>query len=51
MIRGILRTQSVLVRTELAALHSLRWDDGRWTLRFLNRQDHLNMDSPPVTGF
>lgn len=44
MIRGILRVEAVLVRTELTAVHRLRWDDGRWVLQFLNRHEHLNAD-------
>ena len=44
MIRGILGVEAILVRSELTAVHRLRWDDGRWTLQFLNRHEHLNAD-------
>lgn len=41
MVRSILGAHSLLVRTELAAVHCLRWEDGRWNLQYLNRQEHL----------
>jgi broad specificity phosphatase PhoE len=46
MLRGILGTQALLVRTDLAAVHSLSWGEGRWNLLYLNRQEHLNALSP-----
>jgi broad specificity phosphatase PhoE len=42
MLRGILRTQALIVRTDLAALHGLSWENGLWNLQFTNRQEHLN---------
>lgn len=41
MLRTILGTHALLVRTELAAVHCLRWQDSRWNLQYVNRQDHL----------
>jgi len=41
MLRCILRSHALLVHTELAALHGLRWRDGLWSLQFVNRQEHL----------
>lgn len=41
MVRSILGTHALMVRTELAAAHSLRWQDGRWNLQYLNRREHL----------
>jgi len=41
MLRIILGAHVLMVRTELAAVHCLRWDDGRWNLQYANRQDHL----------
>jgi broad specificity phosphatase PhoE len=41
MLRSILGTHAFLVRTEQAATHCLRWDDGRWTLQYLNRREYL----------
>lgn len=41
MIRCILGTHTLLVRTEQAAVHCLRWEDGRWNLQYVNRQEHL----------
>jgi broad specificity phosphatase PhoE len=41
MVRCILGTHALLVRTEQAAVHCLRWEDGRWNLQYVNRQDHL----------
>jgi broad specificity phosphatase PhoE len=42
MLRTILGTHALLVRTEMAALHCLRWEDGHWNLQYVNRQEHLN---------
>ncbi len=42
MIRAILGTQTVIVRTELAAVHFLSWENGLWNLQYINRQEHLN---------
>jgi broad specificity phosphatase PhoE len=41
MLRCILGTHTLLVRTEQAAVHCLRWEDGRWNLQYVNRQEHL----------
>jgi broad specificity phosphatase PhoE len=41
MLRTILGVHALLVHTDLAAVHGLRWDDGRWSLQFINRQEHL----------
>lgn len=41
MLRCILGTHALLVRTEQAAVHCLRWEDGRWNLQYANRQEHL----------
>jgi broad specificity phosphatase PhoE len=41
MLRCILGTHALLVRTEQAAVHCLRWENGRWNLQYANRQDHL----------
>jgi broad specificity phosphatase PhoE len=41
MLRGMLGVHALLVRTEQAALHCLRWEDGLWNLQYVNRQEHL----------
>jgi len=41
MLRTILGTHALLVRTELASVHCLRWQDSRWNVQYVNRQDHL----------
>lgn len=41
MLRCILRTHALLVRTEQTAVHCLRWEGGRWNLQYMNRQEHL----------
>ena len=41
MLRCILGTHTLLVRTEQAAVHCLRWEDSRWNLQYVNRQEHL----------
>ena len=41
MLRTMLGTHALLLRTELAAVHCLRWQAGRWNLQYVNRQDHL----------
>jgi broad specificity phosphatase PhoE len=41
LLRTILGTHALLVHTALAAVHSLRWQDSRWNLQYVNRQDHL----------
>jgi 2,3-bisphosphoglycerate-dependent phosphoglycerate mutase len=41
MLRCILGTHALLVRTEQAAVHCVRWENGRWNLQYLNRQEHL----------
>jgi hypothetical protein len=35
LLRGILGTHALLVRTDQA------WQDGRWNLQYINRQEHL----------
>jgi broad specificity phosphatase PhoE len=45
MLRTILGTHALLVRTEQTAVHCLRWEGGRWNLQYVNRQDHL-VDAP-----
>ncbi len=37
MLRCILGTHALLIRTEQAAVHALRWEQGRWSLQYLNR--------------
>jgi broad specificity phosphatase PhoE len=41
MIRGILGMHSLLLHTDLAAVHSLSWEDGLWNLCFANRREYL----------
>ena len=41
MVRLILGIHTLVVSIDHAAVHSLRWADGRWWLRYLNRQEHL----------
>ncbi len=41
LLRLILGSHTLLVRTELAAVHCLRWGEGRWNLQYVNRQEHL----------
>jgi broad specificity phosphatase PhoE len=41
MLRTILGTHALLLHTELAAVHCLRWEEGRWNVQYVNRQDHL----------
>jgi broad specificity phosphatase PhoE len=41
ILRCILGTHALLVRTEQAAVHCLRWEGSRWNLQYVNRQDHL----------
>jgi broad specificity phosphatase PhoE len=41
MLRCILSTHAMRVRTEQTAVHCLRWEDGRWNLQYVNRQEHL----------
>jgi broad specificity phosphatase PhoE len=41
MLRCILGSHDLLVHTDQAAVHSLLWEDGRWHLQYLNRQEHL----------
>jgi broad specificity phosphatase PhoE len=40
-LRTLLGTHALLIRTELAAVHCLRWEEGRWNLQYANRQEHL----------
>jgi len=44
MLRCALDTHAMLVRTEQAAVHCLRWEDGRWNVQYVNRQEHLVRD-------
>jgi broad specificity phosphatase PhoE len=37
MVRCILGTHALLVRTEQAAVHAIRWEQGRWNLQYMNR--------------
>jgi broad specificity phosphatase PhoE len=41
MLRCILGTHALLVRTEQAAVHCVRWEDGRWNLQYANWQEYL----------
>jgi broad specificity phosphatase PhoE len=41
MLRGILRTQALIVRTDLAAVHHLSWQNGLWNVHCINSQEHL----------
>jgi broad specificity phosphatase PhoE len=41
MIRGILESHTLLLHTDLAAVHGLSWEDGLWSLCFANRQEYL----------
>ena len=41
MLRCALNTHAMLLRTEQAAVHCLRWEDGRWNVQYVNRQEHL----------
>jgi len=38
VLRCILGVHALLVRTEQAGVHCLRWQDGRWNLQYVNRQ-------------
>jgi broad specificity phosphatase PhoE len=46
MIRAILGTQTLIVRTELTAVHCLSWENGLWNLQYINCQEHLNSPHP-----
>jgi broad specificity phosphatase PhoE len=41
MLRGMLHIHALLIRTEQTAVHCLRWENGRWNLQYVNRQEHL----------
>lgn len=41
MLRCILGIHALIVRTDQTALHCLRWEEGRWNLQYVNRQEHL----------
>lgn len=45
-VRTLLGVHTIIVGTEKAATHHLRWSDGRWTVVFMNRVDYL---VPPDT--
>ena len=49
MLRTILGTHALLVRTEMASLHCLRWQDGLWNLQSANRHEHLSPHSRAST--
>jgi broad specificity phosphatase PhoE len=49
MLRTILGTHALLVRTEMASLHCLRWQDGYWNLQYANRHEHLSPHSTAST--
>ena len=44
MVRCLLGVHSVSISTRNTGLHSLRWHDGRWEIRFMNRCEHLLPD-------
>jgi uncharacterized phosphatase len=48
MLRCILGSHGLLVHTDQAAIHSLRWWESRWVLQYLNRQEHLVPDVPTL---
>jgi hypothetical protein len=41
MVRSILGTHALLVRTDQAAVHVLSWLGARWNLQYVNRKEHL----------
>ncbi len=41
MLRCILGAHALLVRTDLAAVHRLHWQESRWNLQYVNRREHL----------
>jgi broad specificity phosphatase PhoE len=47
IVRCILGTHALLVHTDLAAVHRLRWEEGRWGMQYMNRQDHLALGAQP----
>jgi broad specificity phosphatase PhoE len=49
MLRCILGTHALLVGTEFAAVHALRWKDGLWILQYANRREHLTGCVPDVS--
>jgi broad specificity phosphatase PhoE len=44
MLRIILGTHALLVRTEMTSIHCLRWQDGHWNLQYTNRHEHLSAE-------
>jgi broad specificity phosphatase PhoE len=50
MLRTILGTHALLVRTEMASIHCLRWQDGHWNLQYANRLEHLSPHSSASTS-
>jgi broad specificity phosphatase PhoE len=44
MLCSVLDSHALLVHTDQAAVHSLRWREGRWVLEYLNRQECLLSD-------
>jgi broad specificity phosphatase PhoE len=49
MLRTILGTHALLVRTEMASIHCLRWQDGHWNLQYANKHEHLSPHSSAST--
>lgn len=49
MLRTILGAHTLLVRTEMASIHCLRWQDGLWNLQYANRLEHLRPHSGAST--
>jgi broad specificity phosphatase PhoE len=47
MVRCILGIHALLVHTDLAAVHRLRWQEGRWSIQYMNRRDHLALGAQP----
>lgn len=47
MVRCILGTHALLVHTDLASVHRLRLAEGRWSMQYMNRQDHLAPGAQP----
>jgi broad specificity phosphatase PhoE len=42
MVRAILGCHSMIVATDQTGVHALGWNDERWFLRYLNRNEHLD---------
>lgn len=53
MVRTVLGSHALLVRSDQAAFHVLSWLGGRWNLQYVNRREHLASTcdyEPPVPG-